>query len=1073
RRVAVVGGGPAGLSCAYFLRMKGFGVTLFEQLPRLGGMLRYGIPEYRLPRDVLDREIGFITTDVGVEVRTGTALGKDFTIASLKKDGYEAVFLALGALNSKSMRVDHEHDTQGVVQGLDFLMGQELEGHRKVKGKIVVIGGGNTAVDVARTSLRLGADEVVILYRRTRKEMPADPVEIHDAEAEGVTIQLLAAPVGIERDEQGKLRGLRCIRMELGEPDSSGRRRPVPIDGSEYFLPADIVFPAIGQEPSLACIGGDEGDKLDTTKWKTIVADEETLETNVPGVFAGGDVVSGPDVVIGAIAHGRKAALSIEEYLAAGKADTRKASEFISSRDYYGIPQREWEAVEKADRRPLVEMDEQERIGGFDEVSKGLSGDSVKPEAMRCLECGCQVQLTCRLKKIADEYHVDISRFKGEVRRGKIDDRHPFIRIDNNKCILCARCIRTCGEMLGISALGFVGRGFKTEVHPALRKPLQETTCISCGNCADACPTGAIISRPPFFEKILPVHSRRTLTTCHACSVGCRMDVEAMAVDLFRISAGECDGFDFHRNSPNKGYLCVKGRYNIQYMMDGSRLREPLVKKGGKLEPASWDDAVAAAWEGLSAVAKSRGPQGVAVLGAPYRTNEELYLLQKLARLSLGTSNVGSFTKLAAGGDGDAVRRSMGATASTTDLEALENADVVLVAGGDIDEENFVAGMLARLAVRGGAKLIVVGTTSRLLDRFATLRLEATKGTEGALLTAVGRAVLDRGNGDEAFTGENTTGFEEWKTFAAVITPEKAAAITGVEAGSIVKAAELVGDRNAKVVALFGLDSPAGRGAGDLGALVNLMLLTGNAGNVKAGSGIILLESSGNAQGARDMGMTPEHLPGYEDAAKASGAWGAPLDLQGAKTAAALREALDSGKIKGLLIFGEDPCVDARYEKLLDKAEFSVVMETAVTRTAGLADVVLPLCTMVETSGTLTSCERRVQRVGRAFEPGCGREGWQVLSELLRKGSALEPPSDSFAVWKEIERIAPIFAGIEIETLDEKPFSWSWSNGFKTAGTGARFVPVDLDGPVASGAPPYQLYSKAYLDLMEKYLKPR
>ena len=330
KQVAIIGGGPAGLTAAYYLVIDGYRPTIFEALPKMGGMLRYGIPEYRLPKDILQKEIDWIT-DLGVKVKNDIMLGRDFTIDSLFTDGYEAVFVGLGAQIGKPMWVDNE-DAEGVLSGVEFLKQIEMKTHPDVKGKVVVVGGGNTAVDAARTSLRLGADEVVLLYRRTEKEMPANQMEIDAAREEGVKLELLAAPVLINKDENGRLKSIDCIRMELGEPDDSGRRRPVKIEGSEYTLECDWAIAAIGQEPDLDGVESDN--KIGTTKWKTIEAKEGTFDTDRPGVFAGGDVVTGPADAIDAIAAGRMAAKAIESYITSKKIEPL-VKRFESKRDNF------------------------------------------------------------------------------------------------------------------------------------------------------------------------------------------------------------------------------------------------------------------------------------------------------------------------------------------------------------------------------------------------------------------------------------------------------------------------------------------------------------------------------------------------------------------------------------------------------------------------------------------------------------------------------------------------------------------------------------------------------------------
>ncbi|MDA3791584.1 MAG: FAD-dependent oxidoreductase [Desulfobacula sp.] len=299
KKVAVIGSGPAGLSAAYHLARKGVDSTIFEALPKAGGMLRVGIPEHRLPRDVLDKDIEVIT-NLGVELKLNVRLGKDFTVNSLMADGYDAVFIGIGAHKGIELGIPGE-DLEDVCQGVEFLRELNLTGTTRVGKKVGIIGGGNVAVDVARSAVRLGAEEVTILYRRTRKEMPAWEEEICAAEEEGAKIIYLAAPQEVI-GENGRVKALRMIKMELGEPDSSGRRRPVPVPGSEYEITIDQLIPAIGQQPDLA--GIENLADLKISKWNTTEVNPITLATTRQGVFAGGDVQTGPGVAIGAFAAG-------------------------------------------------------------------------------------------------------------------------------------------------------------------------------------------------------------------------------------------------------------------------------------------------------------------------------------------------------------------------------------------------------------------------------------------------------------------------------------------------------------------------------------------------------------------------------------------------------------------------------------------------------------------------------------------------------------------------------------------------------------------------------------------------
>jgi len=308
--VAIVGAGPAGLACAHDLALRGYPVTIFESLPVAGGMLAVGIPDYRLPRNILEMEIDLVR-QLGAEIKNNTRIGKEIKLTDLFNQGYKAIFIAVGAHNNQQMKIPGE-DLPGVVPGVFFLRDLNLGREVKVGEKVGVIGGGNVAMDAARSSLRLGAKEVSILYRRSREEMPASDEEIEAALHEGIKIEYLVAPSEVVA-EGGKTVGLKCVRMQLGEPDKSGRRRPVPITGSEFVIPLDTIMPAIGQASDLSFIDGESGIAL--TRWGTIIADPDTLATSCKGVFAGGDCVTGPYIAIAAIAAGKKAALSIERFL--------------------------------------------------------------------------------------------------------------------------------------------------------------------------------------------------------------------------------------------------------------------------------------------------------------------------------------------------------------------------------------------------------------------------------------------------------------------------------------------------------------------------------------------------------------------------------------------------------------------------------------------------------------------------------------------------------------------------------------------------------------------------------------
>ncbi len=376
KKIAVIGSGPAGLSVAYYLAKMGHSSTIFEALPVAGGMLAVGIPDYRLPKDILEAEIEYIEKK-GVEIKLNKRLGEDFSIEDLKKSGFDAIFLGTGAHASKKLVIPGE-DLKGVIPGVDFLREINLGNKVEIGKKVAVIGGGDVAIDAVRVSHRMGS-EAFILYRRTRKEMPAHESEIEDTEEEGIEIYYLVQPVKI-LGKNGKVVGIECIKMKLGEPDESGRRRPVPIKGSEFKLDVDTVMPAIGQSPDISYL---EGLGLKVSKRGTIIVDENTYATNLPGVFAAGDAVSGPATVVAAVGAGRRAAIAIEAYLQGEKTEIEVEEEVVRFKDLiFG------KEVDKKKRVSIPELPSSEREMNFREIVKGLSEKEAVSEARRCLNCG-------------------------------------------------------------------------------------------------------------------------------------------------------------------------------------------------------------------------------------------------------------------------------------------------------------------------------------------------------------------------------------------------------------------------------------------------------------------------------------------------------------------------------------------------------------------------------------------------------------------------------------------------------------------------------------------------------------
>lgn len=384
KRVAVVGGGPAGLSCAYFLRRLGHEVTIYEAMPKLGGMIRYGIPEYRLPKKVLDWEIEGIL-NLGIKSHTNVRFGADFDIGTLAFAGYDAIFLGVGAWKDYNIGVDGEQYS-GCFTGIDFLARIASGEKIKIGKKCGVIGGGNTAIDCVRTLVRLGAEEVYLVYRRTRAEMPANAVEIEAAEHEGVKFVFLAAPIKVLGNDKNEATHLVYQRMELGEPDKSGRRRPVPVEGSDTPVELDMIIAAIGQKPDVAFKEGSKKlEKLNITKWSTIDSHPITLQTTIPYIFTAGDSATGASLVVEAIGGGRRAARSIHQYIMGTEVKPEDKSLFkkhIQESVFKSV-----DGVRKTPRAKMPELPVAERIKSFVEADLVLNEPDALKEAERCLNC--------------------------------------------------------------------------------------------------------------------------------------------------------------------------------------------------------------------------------------------------------------------------------------------------------------------------------------------------------------------------------------------------------------------------------------------------------------------------------------------------------------------------------------------------------------------------------------------------------------------------------------------------------------------------------------------------------------
>ncbi|NTW71278.1 MAG: molybdopterin-dependent oxidoreductase [Eubacteriaceae bacterium] len=811
KKIGVIGGGPGGLSAAYYLLAAGHAVTIYDQMPKMGGMLRYGIPQYRLPKDIVDQEVGVIEK-MGAKLVNNVKIGRDVDFDYLRSQN-DAMYVAVGAWTSSKMRTPGEN-LEGVIGGIDFLRKATLNENMEIGDKVAVVGGGNTAMDACRTAVRLGAKEVYILYRRTKEEMPAEEIEIVEAEEEGVIFKFLVAPMEIIEDN-GKAAKIKLQKMELGEADASGRRRPVPIEGEIEILDVDLIIAAIGQGVDLTGL-----ESIEATKWNTIATDESTFLTSLTGVFAGGDAINdGAGIAIEAIGDAKKAADVINKYLQ-GETVPYVKPYYVTRED---VTEQDFKDKKIAKRPHMGHLKPEERKRNFEEIVDGYTPEQAIEDAKRCLECGCGDVFECKLVEYANDYNVTPEIFAGETHNRQVGDGHPFIIRNTDKCILCGLCVRVCDEVMDNGALGLVSRGFDTVVKPSLDLPLCDTVCISCGQCVSVCPVGAIQERLKI-DKSVPVHQVETKTVCSFCSVGCNINIQTKGDKLYRALPDKDSTVD-------NGLLCVKGRFGYDASNQKTRIISPMVRKDGKLVETSWEEALRAAGKKMQSIKMLGGGKAVAIAVSDRYTNEEIFLAKKLGSEYLGTDNITSFNRTYGG-----IKDVLGYDASTNTFEEIKNTDMMLLIGGDVMKDHTIAALKIKEAVANGSKLVVVNDINSQADDWAVKKIDAENDLN--LLKGILKALLDAG-----CAPANANGLDELKGSLGDLSVSEAA--LGV--ADMYKNAK-------KPMIIFDQNYVTADGAK---LIADIAVVSGNIG--KARRGIIQLKPKNNSQGIADMGIDKDN----------------------------------------------------------------------------------------------------------------------------------------------------------------------------------------------------------------------
>ncbi len=642
-------------------------------------------------------------------------------------------------------------------------------------------------------------------------------------------------------------------------------------------------------------------------------------------------------------------------------------------------------------------------------------------DCMTCEEAG-----SCSLQDLAYELGIKETRFQREERKIPLDESNPFIVRDLNKCILCGRCVEICNEIQQSHAIDVGYRGSKTKIIAGADTGLRYSQCVSCGQCVAVCPVGALIDKSAQ-GKGRAWEFQKVHTTCNYCGCGCGFDLNIKDGKVIKVTSNPA-------SVVNGINLCVKGRFGNDYIQREDRLTTPLIRKNGKLEPASWEEALQLISDRFKAIKEKEGSDSLAVLSSAKCTNEENFLLMKFARAVLGTNNVDHCARLCHSATVAGLAQSFGSGAMTNSIKEIAHAPVIYLTGSNTTENHPIIALEIKKAVtKSGAKLIVADPREIELAKYATIWLRQRPGTDVALFNGLMNVIINEGLEDKEFIRERTEDYEKMKEVVLKYTPEIVSKITGVPAEDIRKAARIyAGAESASLIYSMGITQHT-TGTDNVLSTANLAMLTGNIG--KENAGVNPLRGQSNVQGACDMGALPNVYSGYQAVTdpqtreKFAKAWGVELPDKVGLTVVEILNAAYEGKVKGIFIMAENPAMsdpDLNHAReALKRTEFLVVSDIFMTETAELADVVLPGVTFVEKDGTITNTERRVQRIRKAIEPvGQAKPEWQIISELAQKMGYQMSYNSPAEIMEEVARLTPIYGGMFYPRLEKVGLQW-------------------------------------------------
>ena len=675
------------------------------------------------------------------------------------------------------------------------------------------------------------------------------------------------------------------------------------------------------------------------------------------------------------------------------------------------------------------------------------------------------------LRAVARHFQLEGSRFVGQQHAYAKDDRHPYIKVDMNECIVCGRCVRACDEIQGTFALSYAGRGWDTRIVAGADSAFAESACVSCGACVQTCPTGALDEAAFQARETL---DRTVRTTCAYCGVGCGLDVNVRGDHVVSIDPAE-DG------PANLGHTCVKGRFAHQYARAADRLTSPLMRRSdGTLAEASWDEALSFVSQRMLAIKRAHGPDALAAISSSRCTNEENYLLQKVFRAALGTNNIDNCSRVCHSPTSLGLIRSLGESGGTNSFRDIELARAMLVTGANPTEGHPVVGARIKEAVLRGARLVVIDPRRVELAAYADVFLQLRPGSNVAVYNGLAHVIVRDGLIDAPFVRERTESFEAFQDFIATWDPRRVEAISGVPARDLERAAHVYAEHGPAAI-FYGLGvTEQAHGVDGVRTLANLALLAGNLG--KPGAGINPLRGQNNVQGASDRGALPNTLTMYrsttDDGVRGQfeARWGVPLPKERGYMIPEMFQAAIEGRLRGMYVFGEDIAQTdpnlGHVEKALRSLDLLVVHDIFANVTAGFAHVVLPGSSFLEKTGTFTNAERRMQMVRAAVPvPHGARLDLDILLDLSARLGYPMPQTSAAEVMAEIAALTPELGGVSHERLGIQGLQWPaptkehpgspilYEHGFKTPSGRAALFCVDWlpPGEAASDAFPFVL----------------